>query len=165
MSKLWKLLIMWICNHIFCATHFFQIKRKLLNSCKGITIGEGTCIVTPMRIPLVSELYIGKGCWINRDFTIEGNGKVYIGDNCALAPTVTMVTGSHLIGDSSKRAGEGFCGSIFVGDGCWLCNKSSILANCKIGNGTVIAAGAVVTKDIPSNVLAGGVPSRVLKTL
>lgn len=163
--KFWKALVLWFCNKVLIGTHFFKMKRFLLNSCKGVKIGYGSCIVTPVRIPVVSTLTVGDNCWINRDFTIEGNGKVIIGNNCDFGPTVTMTTGSHQIGNENRRAGSGFCGEIMVGDGCWLGNRSVILPNVHIGTGCVVAAGAVVIKSIPNNKLVGGVPAIVLRDL
>ena len=164
-SKMWKAIILWCCNTVFVGTHFFKVKRILLNTCKGVKVGYGTCIVTPIRIPVVSTLSIGDHCWINRDFTLEGNGKVIIGNKCDLAPTVTMTTGSHQIGDANRRAGQGFSGEIIVGDGCWLGNRSLILPNVHVGKGVIVAAGAVVTKNISDNILVGGVPAKYLHDL
>ena len=164
-SKLYKVFILWICNNVFRGVHFFKIKRILLNSCKGITIGEGTCVVTPIFLPLMSEFVIGNNCWINRDFTFEGNGIVCIGNNCDLGPTVTMTTGSHQIGDENRRAGKGYCGIIKIEDGCWLGNRSVILPNCTVGKSTIVAAGAIVTQNIKENLLVGGVPARKIRDL
>lgn len=165
LDKIKKAIILWICNYILRGVHFFSIKRALLNSCKGISIGKGSCIVTPIHMPLVSELVVGTECWLNRDFTIEGNGKVFIGNNCDLGPTVTMTTGSHKIGDERRRAGEGFCGTINVENGCWLGNRCVILPDCTIGKSSVVAAGAIVTKNISENTLVGGCPAKIIRKL
>ena len=160
-----KNIIIGIVNHIFKGTRFFNIKRILLNSCKGIKIEKNLKIVTPIHIPAWSSLYIGQETWVGRDFTMEGNGKVFIGSNCDLGPTVTMTTGSHKIGDERRRAGEGFCGTINVENGCWLGNRCVILPDCTIGKSSVVAAGAIVTKNISENTLVGGCPAKIIRNL
>lgn len=137
-------------------------KRKLLVKA-GYSVGEGTKIVGPIFIS--SGLVIGKNCWIGRNFEAQGNGLVSIGDNCDIAPGVTLNTGGHLIGDSSRRAGEGIICTIEVGSGTWICANVTVVKNTKIGSGCVIAAGAVVTKDVPDNALSGGVPSKTIRSL
>lgn len=164
-KKMYKSSCVFLCNKILKGTHFFKLKRLILNSCDGVKIGKGTKIVTPIHLPNLSNLIIGNDCWINRDFRLEGNGKVTIGNNVDIAPTVTCATGSHYIGDSNRRAGKGYCGNINIGEGSWIGIGSIILSNINIENSCIIAAGAVVTKNTFSNSLWGGVPARFLKEL
>ena len=88
-----------------------------------------------------------------------------IGDRCDIGPGVEFVPGSHTIGNASRRAGFGTAKPIFVGNGCWLGAKSIILGGVKIGDGCVVAAGAVVIHDVPPNTLVAGVPARVKRQL
>ena len=164
-EKLWKQLVLFLVNCFLRGTHFFGAKWWLLNSCSGITIGKSTRIVTPIFIPAMSQLTIGCNCWIGRNFTIEGNGAVHIGDNCDLAPSVFFLTGSHTIGDSTHRAGEGYNGEIHVGDGTWIGSRSIIVPNVSINNGNVIGAGALVIRDTRPNTLNAGVPAKEIKVL
>lgn len=151
-------------NRVFSGTnpHYFDIKRRLLNSI-GFSIGSGTKIVGP--IICTGSLTVGSNCWIGTKFTVHGNGKVIIGNNVDLGPEVTALTGSHLIGASEHRAGHGFNCTIEINDGCWIGAKSVLLNSICINKGAVIAAGAVVCKDISENVLAGGVPAKTIKML
>ncbi|HJI67776.1 MAG TPA: hypothetical protein OIM01_05135 [Coriobacteriaceae bacterium] len=63
---------------------------------------------------------------------------------------------THSLGLAGRRAGETYNRDIYVGKGCWIGTRSTILPGVNIGNGSVIAAGAVVAKDVPANCLAGG---------
>lgn len=165
-KKIYKKIIIFICNHILSGAHFFRIKRALLNTCYGINIGIKTSVVTPVFVPLDSNVRIGKYCWINHDFRIEGNGNVSIGDNCDIAPYVTLATGGHRIDyNTPRRAGSGFCGEIRVGDGCWICIRTTLLPNVNVGDKSVVAAGAIVNKDVENDTLVGGVPAKVIKKL
>ena len=156
-KKIW---VTYLVNHIYVGTHAFKRKRKLLRSI-GWQIGEGTRIVGP--ITNTGTVQIGKDCWIGRDFTVNGNGHVVIGDNCDIAPQVTFLTGGHEIGGPDRRAGKGEKYTVTVGNGCWIGARSTLGRNITVGDSTVIAACACVMKDIPDNVLAGGVPAKVIR--
>ena len=140
----------------------FEKKRRLLNSV-GFEIGEGTQIVGP--IFCTGKLVVGKDCWIGRDFTVDGNGTVTIGDRCDIGPNVSFQTGGHEISSHSRRAGEGCNKEITVGDGCWIAAKSTVLGGVTIGDGCVVAACACVAADVNEDTLVGGVPAREIRRL
>lgn len=162
-KKIWKGAAFILINHFLSGTHFFALKRALLNSCYGITVGNGTKIVGPIKV--FGTLNIGKYCWIGRNFAVEGNGLVDIGDNCDIAPSVSLFTGSHKIGTIDRRAGKGFCGTIKIGNGCWICGGVKAIPNVTIGSGVVVACGGVVVTDIQPNILVGGVPAKKIREL
>lgn len=141
----------------------FVKKRRLLNRLDNFEIGEGTKIVGPVEC--YGQLKVGKNCWIGKNLRINGNGFVTIGDNCDIGPEVTFQTGSHEIGDASRRAGKGMACYQSVGSGTWIGGRSTILNNTVIGEGCVIAGCACVTKDVQPNTLVGGVPARKLRDL
>ncbi len=129
----------------------------------GHKIGEGTRIVGPVYC--TGKLVIGNNCWIGKNFTVNGNGTVNIGSDCDIAPEVTFQTRSHKIGSHSRRAGEGYNADITVSNGCWLGVRSTVLGGIKIGDGSVVAACACVTKNVDSDTLIGGVPAKVIRNL
>lgn len=149
-------------NRVFVGTRKFEIKRKLLNSI-GYSIGENTKIVGPIEV--FGTLTIGKNCWVGKNFKVNGNGVVIIGDNCDIAPEVTFQTGGHLIGSAKRRAGEGIVLSQSVGSGTWIGGRTTILGNTNIGAGCVIAGCACVTQDVADNSLVGGVPAKLIRRL
>lgn len=149
-------------NHIFAGTRAFGSKRKLLRAA-GWEVGEGTKVVGPVFC--TGTMKIGPGCWIGRNLTVHGNGLVEIGANCDLAPDVTFLTGGHAIGTSARRAGTGETYRIRVGNGCWIGARATVGRTVSLGDGSVIAACACVTSDIPANVLAGGVPAKTIREL
>ncbi len=151
-------------NHLFCGTHFFAVKRALLTA-SGLRIGNNTKIVGPIHFGNASDISIGEGCWIGKNLSIHGDGKVVIGDRCDLAPDVSILTGSHRIGDPSRRAGEGISFSITVGDGCWIGSGARITGHTDIGTGSVIGACALVNKSIQPNVVVAGVPAKIIREL
>ena len=165
LRKIKKSFIIKFVNCFLKGTHFYKIKRHLLNRCSGIVIGKDTKIVGPILLPALSEVKIGANCWVGHHFSIEGNGNVVIGNNCDFAPHVTMVTGSHEIGDSNRRAGKGFNGRIEIGDGSWIGTRTIILPNIIVGSGIVIGAGSLVTKLLQPNKVYGGCPAKEIKNL
>lgn len=140
----------------------FELKRRLLNMA-GFDLGEGTKVVGPIYVQ--GKLVTGTDCWIGKNFTVNGDGQVSIGNRCDVGPEVFFQTGGHKIGDFRRRAGEGVVFESRVGDGCWICARSNILGGSNIGDSTVVASSACVVGDIPSNVLCGGIPARVIKRL
>ncbi len=151
-------------NHCFSRKkekHFVKI-RRLLNSI-GFDIGEGTKILAPFECS--ANLVIGKNCWIGKNFNVNGNGSVVIGDNCDIGPDVVFQTGGHEIGSSQRRAGNGVSFTQTVGNGTWIGGRVTILNNTHIGDSCVIAGCACVVKDVPDNTLVGGVPAKIIRRL
>lgn len=155
---------MLLVNKVLAGTRpcFFEPKRKLLNSI-GHSVGEGTKIVGP--IETYSKLTIGKYCWIGKNLKINGNGSVVIGDRCDIAPEVTFQTGGHEIGSRERRAGDGLICNQSVGNGVWIGGRSTIIGDVTISDGSVVAGCACVVKDVPPNVLVGGVPAKIIRSL
>lgn len=156
---------LFVVNHLLAGDgkpQYFEAKRKLLNNI-GFEIGEGTKVVGP--IESVGKLTVGKNCWIGKNLKVNGIGTVTIGDNCDIAPEVTFQTGGHEIGTAERRAGIGCVFHQTVGNGTWIGGRSTILNNTNIGNSCVVAGCACVTKDVPDNVLVGGIPAKIIRSL
>ncbi len=151
-------------NYIFVGTgRFFFAAKRVVMRLSGNPVGEGTKIVGKIRI--YGTVSIGKNCWINRGFTVHGNGNVHIGNNCDIAPDVIFLTGSHKMGNKERRAGNGETFSIRIGNGCWIGARATLLRNIIVNDGSVDAACACVTKDVPENTLVAGVPAKIIRRL
>ena len=160
----WRLICFFIINHFLGGTNpCFCAGKRLLLSSIGCHVGRGTTIVGPIMV--YGTISIGENCWINRDFTVHGNGHVVIGNNCDIAPEVSILTGGHAIGGPLRRAGSGERYTIRIGNGVWVGARSTILGNTVVGDSSVIAACACVNKDIPPNSLVGGIPARLIRIL
>ena len=90
---------------------------------------------------------------------------VRIKDRCDVGPGVEFVTGGHEIGTTQRRAGKGTAEAIVIEAGCWIGAKALILGGVTIGMGSIVAAGAVVTENVPPNTLVAGVPARTKREL
>lgn len=152
-------------NIFMSGTHLFILKRVLLNSCSGIKIDKNSKIVGPIYLGNCSLINIGCECWVGKNFEVLGDGKVVIGNNCDFGPYVKVLTGSHEIGSSDRRAGKGMLLTCNIGNGCWIGAEVTIIGNNNIGNGSVIGAKSLITHSIADNLLAIGNPAKVFKEL
>jgi maltose O-acetyltransferase len=108
-------------------------------------------------------LVIGIDCTINGPCAINLDAPVTIGDRVHLGNDVLIITVSHEIGPPEHRCGEISRGPVTIQDGAWIAARVTLLPGITVGAGSVVTAGAVVVDDVPPNVLAGGVPARVLR--
>ena len=113
------------------------------------------------------RLHIGNNTWLSPGVIVYTHldAPIDIGSNCDIGPGVEFITGGHLVGASSRRAGEGTAKPIVVNDGCWIGAGARILGGVNIGRGAVVAAGSVVIHNVPENVLVAGVPAVIKKKL
>ena len=162
MRKIKKYIALFIINHFLCGNHFFSLKRVLLRF-SNARIGKGVKVFGP--ISFSCNLSIGNNSWIGKNFTIHGNGTVQIGENCDIAPDVAVLTGSHEIGTSYRRAGTGKRLTVQIGNGCWIGARSTILGNVKINDGCIVGCCSFVNKELESNTLNVGVPAKTIKHL
>lgn len=111
------------------------------------------------------NLVIENDVFLNHNVFIDSWEKVTIKENTAIAFDVLICTSSHKIGESAKRAGISDRKPVNIGKGCWIGARATILPGVIIGDGCVIAAGAIVTKDCKPNTLYAGTPAREVKSL
>jgi len=152
--------------HILPITRCFGLRAWILRKrdiqiCQGVRIAGGGRFIGRGRMTVGEQTWLGPyGLYVTHP-----DASIQIGARCDIGPEVCFVTGTHDVGDASRRAGKGKAQPIFVGDGCWLGARVTVLGGTSIGEGSVIAAGAVVAADIPPHTLAGGVPAKVIRHL
>ena len=103
--------------------------------------------------------------FINYNCTILDNGKVTLGDNCMLAPNVSIYTAGHTLYPDSRAMGYEYGIEVTIGNNVWIGGNVVICAGVSIGDCCVIGAGSVVTKDIPAWTIAAGNPCRVIRKI
>lgn len=136
--------------------HFRNIYYKLM----GTKIGEKTYPCRRVEVLFPRGLELGDRVAVGWFAELDARGGISIGNDTNISSHVKMITGSHDIDDSEYTADFK---PIKVGHHCWIGTGAIILQGVTIGNGAVVAAGAVVTKDIPSGEVWGGVPAKYIK--
>lgn len=122
-------------------------------------------IETPFHCDYGYNISIGEHTYINYNLTVLDCGKVTIGKNAFIGPNVSIYTPNHPLGATQRNSGVETAYPVTIGDNVWLGGSVTILPGVTIGDNTVIGAGSVVTRDIPSNVVAAGNPCRVIKDI
>ncbi len=147
-------------------SRLFALRRWLLRRA-GIDLADDVSFCGGGWIYGPGRLSIGAGSWLSPGviFHTHVHAPITIGRQCDIGNGVEFVPGSHLIGPSDRRAGEGTAQPIKIGDGCWIGARSIILGGVSIGAGCVVAAGSVVTRDVPDNMLVAGVPAHIKRQL
>ena len=124
-------------------------------------VGNNSFIEQPFMCDYGYNITIGNNFYSNHNLIILDPGKVIIGNNVMIGPNCSIYTAYHPIDKKLRLKGE-FCKSIHIGNDVWIGGNVVILPGVSIGDGSVIRAGSVVTKDIPSGVVAYGNPCRVV---
>ena len=129
------------------------------------SVGEKVWIAKRFCFDNGKNIHIGNNFTANFNLTILDIKEVYIGDNVMIGPNTTITTVGHPLSPKDRRAHLAQGSEIRIGNDVWLGANVTILPGVTIGDNVVVGAGAVVTKDIPPNSLALGVPARVVKEL
>lgn len=112
------------------------------------------------------HLYLGDNVYINFGLSLVDDANIYIDSNSMLGPNVSLITAGHMIAPQfRKKKRYQFILPIHIQENCWLGANVTVLPGVTIGKNSVIGAGSVVTKDIPENVVAVGVPCKVLRSI
>ncbi|WCO68089.1 maltose acetyltransferase domain-containing protein [Iamia majanohamensis] len=139
-------------------------RRAVLEELLG-AVGEGTVVRPPFRCDHGSQIRIGARCFANTGLVALDVVAITIGDDVQIGPSVQLLTPTHPLEPGPRRAGWEAGEPISVGDGVWLGGGVVVCPGVRIGADTVVGAGAVVVRDLPSGVLAVGNPARVVRRL
>lgn len=137
--------------------------------CSQISIGDNNsftqgCWLWPVDAPFAGiRIRIGNSNYFNRNVMIDACGLIEIGDRNMIGPDVYMTDSNHKFGDGLSPADLSMDqGTIVIGNRCWIGAKAIILKGVRLGDGCVVAAGAVVTRSVEAGTVVGGVPARPL---
>jgi maltose O-acetyltransferase len=143
--------------------------RTAIYRMAGVRIGPRTSVLGRLTITgpgrVHERLHIGADCIINAPLFLDLSAEIRIGDRVSIGHHCVFVTAHHEIGPPDFRAGVNIGRSINVGDGSWIAARSTILPGVAIGQSSIIASGALVAENVPSDALVGGVPARLIKKL
>ncbi len=129
-------------------------------------IGENCYIEPPLHANWGGKhCHFGKNVYANFNLTMVDDTHIYVGDYTMLGPNVVIATAGHPILPELREKAYQYNFPVHIGKNCWLGAGVIVLPGVTIGDNTVIGAGSIVTKDIPSNVVAVGNPCRVLREI
>lgn len=128
-------------------------------------VGDRCSITQPFYCDLGYNIQIGDNFYANHNCTILDGAKVTIGNNVFLGPNCCITTAEHPLDYQQRNAGIEYAVPIEIADNVWIGASVTILSGVKIGKNSVIGAGSIVTKDIPTNVIAVGNPCKVLREI
>lgn len=150
-----------------------DIRNKILSELIP-NIGKGTYIQGPIQFDYGAFTTFGENCYANFNFTVLDICPVTIGDNVFFGPNCMLATPVHPFRYQERNIkykedgtayDDEYAKPITIGSNCWLASNVVVIGGVTIGEGCVIGAGSVVTRDIPANSLAAGNPCRVIREI
>jgi maltose O-acetyltransferase len=139
--------------------------RTFLLRRAGMKMGHDCCIFENSNFGHPNKITLGNGVFINSRCLLDDNDYITIESNVSIAPGVKIITGTHLIGKETNRAGKHTHAPVKIGLGSWIGVNATILPGVTIASGCIIAAGSVVTNDTIPNGMYAGVPAKRFKNL
>lgn len=140
-------------------------RQKLLKQMLG-KVGPGCYIEPPFHANFGGRhVMFGDHVYANFNLTAVDDTYIYVGSHTMIGPNVTLASANHPILPELREKGYQYNLPIHIGQNCWLGAGVIVVPGVTIGDNTVVGAGAVVTKDLPANVVAAGVPAKVLRRI
>ena len=137
--------------------------RDRLSEITGKQIDSSTTVFVPFYTNFGLHIKIGKNLFINHACSFLDLGGITIEDDVFIGPRANLTTENHPINPSQRKSLV--LNSILIKRNAWIGAGATILPGVTIGENSIIAAGAVVTKDVPANTIAGGIPAKVIKSI
>lgn len=137
--------------------------RNLLSRLFGKTVDESFRVFPPFYTDFGKNITVGKNVFINACCHFQDHGGVSLGDGCQIGHNVVFAALNHGLAPEDRQTT--YPAPITLGKNVWVGSNSTILQGVTIGDNAVIAAGAVVTKDVPENTIVGGVPARIIRKI
>jgi acetyltransferase-like isoleucine patch superfamily enzyme len=138
--------------------------RSLFGDLIGKPLDDGFSLIPPFYTTGGVDITVGCNVFINQNCTFYDLGGIDIADDVMIGPNVSLITSGHPIHPSERRAGV-VAKPIVVERNVWIATGAIVIGGVTIGENSVVAAGAVVTKDVPPNTLVGGNPARIIRSI
>jgi acetyltransferase-like isoleucine patch superfamily enzyme len=137
--------------------------RDLFSELIGKKVDESFLLIPPFYTTGGDEIRIGRNVFVNQNCTFYDLGGLDIADDVMIGPNVNIITSGHPLEPSQRRTTIGT--PIVIEKNVWIAAGAIIIGGVTVGENSVVAAGSVVTKDIPPNTLAGGNPANVIRSI
>lgn len=143
--------------------HSAEELRDLFSELTGERVDAGFTLFPPFYTDFGKNIKLGKCVFINSGCCFQDQGGIEIGDNTLIGHQVVIATLNHDL-EPSRRASM-IAAPVKIGKNVWIGSHATVLAGVTVGDNAVIAAGAVVNRDVPANTVAAGVPAKIIKTI
>lgn len=137
--------------------------RELFSKLIGKPVSDDFRVFPPFTTDFGKNIHLGKNVFINSGCRFQDQGGIYIGDNALIGHNVVLATLNHE--ENPQKRGNLIPAPIKIGNDVWIGSNATILAGVTVGDGAIIAAGAVVTKDVGENAVVAGVPARYIRDI
>lgn len=138
--------------------------RALFSDLIGRKVDDSFVLAPPFYTTGGLDIRVGRNVFINQNCTFYDLGGLDIGDDVMIGPNVSLITSGHPIEPSQRRNGV-IAKPIVIGKNVWIAAGATIIGGVTVGENSVVAAGSVVTRDVPPNTLVGGNPARVIRSI
>lgn len=135
--------------------------RAVFSELIGKKVDESFLLIPPFYTAGGDEIRVGRNVFVNQNCTFYDLGGLDIADDVMIGPNVSIITAGHAL-DPSQRRAVTIGKPIVIGRNVWIAAGATIIGGVTIGENAVVAAGSVVTRDVPPNTLVGGNPARVI---
>lgn len=144
-------------------SHYYEPDevRNLLSGLFGYRVPASFRVFPPFYTDFGKNIIVNEGVFINACCHFQDHGGVTLGEGCQIGHNVVFATLNHGLSPETRK--NTIPAPITLGKNVWVGSNSTILQGVTIGDNTVVAAGAVVTKDVPANAVVGGVPAKFIK--
>ena len=164
LPQLWKKVAQTIAlsSKLNTATNITEIRDRI-SEIIGTKLDNSTTIFVPFYTNFGKHTSIGKNVFINHDCSFLDLGGITIEDDVLIGPKVSLITENHPIDPARRKSLD--LQSIRIKKNAWIGAASTILPGVTVGENAIVAAGSVVTKDVPDNVVVAGVPAKMIKKI
>jgi acetyltransferase-like isoleucine patch superfamily enzyme len=138
--------------------------QSLFEDLIGRPVGEHFRLIPPFYADCGKNIRVGDRVFINQNCTFYSLAEITLGDDVMIGPNVSLITSEHPVAPSKRRAyllGK----PITIETGVWIAAGATVIGGVTIGENAVVAAGSVVTRDVPPNTLVAGNPARVIRSI
>ena len=164
LPQLWKIVSQTIAlsSVLNRATNTNQI-REQLSKIIGSSIDSSTIVFVPFHTNFGKHIRLGKNVFINHGCSFLDLGGIIIEDDVLIGPKVNIITENHPIDPANRKSLD--LAKVVIKQNAWIGAGATVLPGVTIGQNSIVAAGAVVTKNVPDNTIVGGIPAQFIKNI
>lgn len=153
--------LLWVCNYLVAVFPSVRLRHLFYRWAMQIRVDDGARIFSGAWLDCRGQMTVGKNSVINQRCRLDNRGGISIGENVSISPEVHLITADHDVNDpmfGGRNKPIVICDRVFVG------SRATILPGVTLHRGCVVAAGSVVTKDVPEYAVVAGVPARQISS-